>query len=330
MPMTKRMKTGSVIAVAAVVAAAGLLATGCSQHKMEPGFSDLGRTQIQFFAPPGATVTVKDCPPRSHHIPAYGPYGNRLEQVPEQFSTFNLPPGNYLFKYVSAEGLPGARIYGELCVKHANSAEAAKFQRLAFVPVSLPSEYYHKVEINGNEIFPYRGEAHRTAIDEQDLIRLREGDLIEKVFFVADLKKAEKNRDKLIRDLKVMERKMEYADARFREAYLDYRIDVGDPVANFWGTDKEFIHWEKERQELSIKYEQMQNELKRTEALLKGDRVLVRKGMLALATEEIVKSHRDPNSAADAVGEVLLVMRIGGRHMQWGDPRHELASSEQK
>ncbi len=324
--MMKRMQTKSVVAIVAMIAATGMI-VGCG-HPTEPGFTDLGRTQIQFFSPPGAQVTVKDCPPRTHNVAEYGPYDNRLEQRPEQFCTFNLPPGRYLFKYVAAEGLPGANVYGELDVKHANCAETAKFQRLAFVPVSLPSEYYTKVDINGNEVFPYRGEAFRTAIDESDLMRLRQGDVVEKVFFVADLKAAEKRRDDLVRDLKVMERKMEYADARFREAYWDYRMDVSDPVKNFFGTDKQFISWEKERQGLQIKYQAMQKRLQRTEALLKGDHVLIRRGMLALATEEIVKPYRDPQSAADSIGEVLLVMRLGGRHMQWGDARHELASNE--
>ncbi|HSW44921.1 MAG TPA: hypothetical protein VLM89_05070 [Phycisphaerae bacterium] len=317
------------IGAAAIFAAVVTLgmATGCSKHTMEPGFSDLGRTQVQFFAPPGATVTVKDCPPRSHEIATYGPYGNRLEQAPEEFCTFNLPPGRYLFKYTAAEGLPGASIYGELDVKYANSKEASYFQKLAFVPISLPSEYYRKVEINGNEIFPYRGEAYRTAVDENDLQRLQQGDVVEKVFFVADLEKAACTRDKLTRDLRVMERKMEYADARFRDAYQDFRIDVSDSMANFWGTDRQYIRWEKERQELGIKYEHMRKRLARTQDLLKGDTVLIRKGMLALATAEIVQQHKDMESAADDLGEIMLIMRIGGRHMQWGDPRRELASS---
>ena len=324
--ISQRTIPGSVVAMLVTTAAAGMLA-GCSQHPMEPGFSDQGRTQIQFFAPPGATVTVKDCPPRSHEIATYGPFNNRLEQAPEEYSVFNLPPGRYEFKYVSAEGLPGVSVYGELVVEHADSEAAALYQRRAFIPVALPSEYYRKVEINGNEIFPYRGEAYRTAIDENDLQRIRQGDVVEKVFFVADLEKAAQLRDRLIRDLKVMERKMEYAEARFREAYRNFRVDVTDPTANFLGTDKEYIRWEKERQELSTRYDKMHKQLKRAQALLKGDTVLIRKGMLALATEEIVEPYREVEDAAERVGEVMLVMRIGGRHMQWGDPRHELVSS---
>jgi len=302
---------------------------GCSQQSMETGYADQGRTQLQFFSPPGAAVAVRaDCSSRSHQIATYGPFENRLEQSPEEFAIFNLKPGKYEAKYVSADGLLGVSIYMELDVKHANWHEARVFQRRSFIPIALPSEYYRKVEVAGDEIFPYRGEAFRTAIDELDLQRIKQGDVIEKVFFVANLEKAAKVRDKAIRDLKVLEREMEYADMRFRLAYQDYRIDVSDSAANFWGTDREFIDWEKERQDLAIKYAKLEKKLARAQALLKGDHVLIRKGMLAVATEEIVKPYKDVVDASEDVGEVLLVMRIGGRHMQWGDPGQELAAFE--
>jgi len=305
-----------------------LILTGCSQHPLETGYADQCRTQLQFLSPPGATVTVRGGPTRSHQVPVYGPYDHRLEHSPEQFSVFNLAPGRYEFKYTAAEGLPGVSIYGELEVKHANSHMARVFQRRSFIPIALPSEHYQKIEVNGDEIFPYRGEAFRTAIDEQDLQRLKLGDVVEKVFFVADLAKAARTRDRLLRDLKVCERKMEYAESRFRLAHQDFRVEVTDPVANFFGTDRDFIRWEEKRQKLAQEYEKLQKKLQRIEALLAGDHVLIREGMLALATQEIVEPHRDVEEAAEDLGEVLLVMRIGGRHMHWGDPRRELASYE--
>ena len=301
---------------------------GCSQYASETGFADQGRTQVQFFSPPGATVSVKGGPTRSHQIPVYGSFDNRLEQSPEQFSVFNLRPGRYEFKYTAAEGLPGASVYGELDVKCVCSHMGRMFRRRAFVPVALPSEHYQKVEVIGDETFPYRGEAYRTAIDEQDIERLKLGDVIEKVFFVADLKKAAKARDDTLRDLKVCEREMEYAESRFRLAYQNYRMEVADPLANLLGTDRQFIRWEAERQRLSHKYRDLQKKLQRIEALLAGDHVLIRKGMLVLATEEVVEPHRDVVAAADDLGDVLLVMRVGGRHMQWGDAPGELASYE--
>ena len=303
-------------------------AIGCSQTPREHGYSNQGKTQIQFFSPPGANVTVRACSIRTHEIAEYGPFENRLEQTPEEFAVFNLCPGKYEFKYTSADGLPGVSIYGELEVMWANTAEAATFQRRAFVPVSLPSDAYKKAEITGNEIYPYRGEAFRTAIDENDIARLKQGDVVEKVFFVADMEAVAHRKNKTAEDLKVLERKLEYIEARFRNSYYDFRIDVSDSSANFWGTDKEFIHWEKERQEALQKQEKLEARLRRMNALLKGDTVLTRKGMLVLATEEVVASHKDVVSASEEVGEVLLVMRLGGRHMKWGDPNRELAAGK--
>ena len=320
-----RRRAGVSGGVMAVLVAAGV--AGCSgQHPLEHGFANQCRTQIQFYAPPGATVTVKACSTRSHEIAQYGPYGNRLEQSPEEFSVFNLYPGRYEFKYTTAEGLPGVSIYGELDVQYANSEIGKLFQDRAFIPVALPSDYYQRVEVAGDEIFPYRGEAYRTAIDEQDMERLKQGDVIEKVFFAADLEKAEKTLTKTKQDIAVCEREIEYAEARFRLAHDDFRMDVADPGANFLGTDKAFIGWEKKRQELEHDLAKLDAKLRRTQALLRSDHVLARKGMLVVATEEIVKPHRDVEEASAKLGEVLLVMRIGGRHMQWGDPRRELAA----
>lgn len=303
-------------------------AIGCSQTPREHGYANQGKTQIQFFSPPGANVTVRASSIRSHEVAEYGPFENRLEQTPEEYSVFNLRPGKYEFKYTSADGLPGVSIYGELEVMWANSSEAATFQRRAFIPVSLPSEAYKKAEITGNEVFPYRGEAFRTAIDENDIARLKQGDVVEKVFFVADMEAVARQKNQTTEDLKVLERKLEYIEARFRNAYYDFRIDVSDPSANFWRTDRKFISWEKERQEALQKQEKLEARLRRMNALLKGDTVLTRKGMLVLATEEVVASHKDVVSASEEVGEVLLVMRLGGRHMKWGDPNRELAAGK--
>lgn len=307
----------------AVVAMVGV--AGCG-HPLETGFSDHGQTQLLFYAPPGATVTVKTCPPRSHQIAPESVFGHRLENAPEECCVFNLAPGRYEFKYTSAEGLPGVSTYGELIVRHANSHEARVFQRRSFVPIQLPSEYYRKAAVTGDEIFPYRGEAFATAIDEYDLQRLKLGDVVEKVFFVADLEDAEELLRETEQDLAVIEREREYADARFNLAHLDFQMDVGDSMSRFWRTDRKFIKWEKKRQELRQEQEELEARLSRIQAILDSDHVLTRRGMLVLATEEVVLVHRDVVDAAEDFGEVLVVMRIGGRHQQWGDPRRELAA----
>jgi hypothetical protein len=58
---------------------------------------------------------------------------------------------------------------------------------------------------------------------------------------------------------------------------------------------------------------------------LKADTVTTRQGMLLVATNEVIKGYDDPDEAADKIGEVLLVMRLGGRHMHWGEPARALA-----
>ncbi len=161
---------GSALVALALAAGSG----GCSQCPApavhaEEAWCTPGHTQIQFHAPPGAVVTVAGAPSRARQVAEYGPFENRLEQNPEEFAVFNLAPGRYEFKYAGVEGLPGTSIYGELDVHSANSHEARVFQRRAFVPISLPSEYYRRVDVDGPEIFAYRSETGRTAIDAHDL-----------------------------------------------------------------------------------------------------------------------------------------------------------------
>jgi hypothetical protein len=262
-----------------------------------------------------------------------GPFSERLETAPEENAIFNLAPGQYEFKYNTAEGLPGVSVYGELKVHRANSHEARVFRRRAFIPVSLPSEYYQKIETIGDEIYPFRAEAYRTSIDELDLQRLRQGDVVEKVIFVADLKKCEKMKDEVEQDLVACEREMEYADLRFRLAYEEFRTAGGGSgnaccAFDWFRNDRSFIKWEKRRTELDQEMEELLALQKRLNALLKGNRVLARRGMLVLATEGVIEPHHDAVKAADELGEVMVVMRLGGRHMQWGNPTEEMASYE--
>jgi hypothetical protein len=307
-----------------------VLASGCSQEQDQrfESYSDQSRTQIMFYSPPGATVTVKGGYNRGHQIAAEGAYGHRLEYTPEEFSVFNLKPGKYEFKYTTAEGLPGVSVYGELDVRNPCSDEGKMFRRRSFVPLALPSAYYRRVETIGNEIYPYRGESLRRAIDDLDLVRLKQGDVIEKVVFVADLEEVEAMRDETEQELAELEREIEYADNRFRNEYIDDKFEIDDPWANFWHTDRSHIKWERKRVSLQQELDRKEALMDRVNALLRFDRVLVRKGMLVVATEEVVESHRDPVEAASELGEVMLVMRVGGRHMHWGDSATERAAYE--
>lgn len=318
--------------MAGLAAFAAMLGSwGCSAQSFETssawresGYSDQCKTQVLFHAPPGASVTVRDCR-RSHEIAPANAFATRLERTPDEESVFNLAPGRYEFKYTAAEGLPGVSIYGELDVKYANSGMARVYQRRAYVPISLPSENYRRTEVIGNETFPYRGETYRTSIDENDLARLRAGDVVEKVFVVADLRQAEKARRETEQEIAVTERKVEYADARFNDAYIDFVSDIDDPAARFWRKDREFIKWQERQIELQQRLEKLQARMDRIKAILKADTVYTREGMLLVATEEVVKSYKDAEDASDDIGEVLVVMRLGGRHMRWGEPGRELA-----
>jgi hypothetical protein len=256
---------------------------------------------------------------RSHDIADYSSTGNRLEQNPEQFAVFNLKAGRqYEFKYTAVEGLPGVTLYGELDVKCAHSKEAKMFQRRGFIPISLPSEYYKKVEVTGAEIYAYRPEIARTAIDAYDLERLKQGDVIEKVFFVADLQEAEKHAGNDEVRIAALERQLEWADAKFHCAYLDFYADPCSCCNDV--CCRSFVGWEKKRVKIKQELAALRSTRTSDRGLLASDRVLTRRGMLVLATANTIGTHQDPERAAGEVGEVLLVMRIGGRHFHWGQP----------
>lgn len=314
----------AICGAATLSACAFLVATaGCASYPVETGFADPGKIQLQFFAPPGASVTVAGSPTRTHEVSDYGQAGHRLEHSPEEFAVFNLSPGRYEFKYVAAEGLSDVSVYGELEVQSPCNCSAKEFIRRSFIPISLPSAYYKKVSDKGDEVFPYRGQTVKTAIDETDLMRLKQGDMVEKVFVLADLHKADRMVRENRRRLVVLDRELEYAEGRFRDAYSNWRLASDDLGSRIWGEDREFIQWEKKRLELKDRIAETQAELKRAEALLAGDHVLVRDRMLAVATEETVKPYKKITRAADDIGEIVLIMRIGGRHHQWGERPRE-------
>lgn len=309
----------------AVVALCG--AAGCHCGGNSCAGTCGSQTQLHFYAPPGAMVEIQALGSNSsRQILPPGAFGDRLERTPEEACVFNLSPGCYEFKYTAAEGVPGAAIYGELDVHHANGSAARIFQRRSAIPIALPSEYYRNVEARGDELVPYRGEGYRTAIDERDIVRVKAGDVVEKVFVVADLAKADRLLQKTEVEIAAAEREIEYAEARFREAYYDFRTDVSDSSANFWGTDRKFIRWEKKRQRAQQNLDKLIALRQRTQSLIKADHVIIRDGMLVVATQEVVRPYRDVVGASQDIGEVLLVMRLGGRHMQWGEPPGELAA----
>lgn len=348
------------------VGGALMLSPGCSQHAIETGWSDPGKVQVQFYAPPGATVAVKKAFATTRHQVALYGSDHRLEHAPEEFAVFNLS-GNrrFPFKYTTAEGFPGVSIYGELEVYKTHSEEAGKFVRQTFVPVVLPSRYY---ENDPEQYFPVRGPSG-AGLDEIEVEHLKQGDLIAKVYFVADLQQAwetvrmiDFHVNKLRSAETVLNTELELVDSRYesyrREAlYADPTIDPMAAYNDASGASSRFIKIEANRQGLENQryllrqqIEDLQNEKRIRTRLLDSMKIVNRRGSMVLATPENQWEYHDTKHqigegrlyaghetgpygeyhtgdiVVPALGEVVLVMRVGGRHMHWDDPRREMVA----
>lgn len=309
------------LAVAALVGSAG-----CGQHRFERGYHDWNKVQVQFYAPAGAVVTVADRisgdiqADRGHQVSTYGANGHRLEHEPEEFAVFNLAPGEYEFKYNSAGGWPAVSVYGRLDVYGAGFFDmpgAKKFLRRSFIPIALPSPATADIQPAGDDLFPYQSATHRLRINQHDMERLAAGDMITKVVFLADLQDAKERLDTIVGQLVVMDRKMERINKLYRQAKYDF---LENPKS------ERFIKYEQQRQELRQKMDGLEQTKRRLSALLDADQVLTRREMLVLATDEILPAHVDPVAAAEELGHVVLVMRVGGRHLHWADATGEAAA----
>ena len=348
------------------ILAAGLLASGCSQHAIERGWSDPSKVQVQFYAPPGATVAIqKTFETSRHQVAAYGA-DHRLEHSPEEFAVFNLKSGRcFNFKYTTAEGFPGVSIYGELEVHKPRSEEARKFVRQTFVPIVLPSRYYQN---DPEQYFPVRGPSG-AGLDEIEVEHLKQGDLITKVYFIADLQRAwetvrmiDFHVDKLRSSETVLNSELELVDSRFesyrRESlYADPTIDPLAAHQDSTGASSRFIKIEAKRQGLENQrylirqqIEDLQNEKRIRTRLLDSMKIVNRRGSMVLATPESQWEYHDTkyqvgdarlyaghrtgpygeyrtgDIVMPALGEVVVVMRVGGRHKHWDDPRREMVA----
>lgn len=366
--------------------AAGLLAplavAGCS------------KVQVQFYTPPDTSVTVRrmgtgpawqasDEPVARFFGGVFGSIGDlimgsntstiapenvsRLEKMPEMCAVYDLTPTGlfggrsktYRFKYSSADGLPEVSVYGEIDIWRVKSPEARKFVAHAFVPIALPSEYYSSA---GLQLFPVRGPSG-VGLSALELEHLRQGDMVRKVYFIADLQKAwETSRmiDDHIERLRsaetVLNTELELVDARF-EAYRQdalYADPTDDPLAaseDRSGKSAQFVKLEALRQYLeNVRFDirhqvdDLTNEKRIRTRLLDSMKIVNRRGSLVLATPENQWEFHDaaeqvsntrvypgftvgPKDAyctgaieLPPLGELLAVVRVGGRHMQWGPP----------
>jgi hypothetical protein len=261
-------------------------------------------------------------------------------------------------------------IYGEIDARKVESDEAQRFVAHTFVPIFLPSEYYDASAVS---FHPIRGPSG-VGLSTLELEHLRQGDLVRKVYFIADLQQAwETSRmiDDHIERLRsaetVLNTELELVDARFENyrqdaLYADPSSDALAASQDRSGKSAEFVALEARRQDMEnrryairAQVEDLLNEKRIRTRLLDSMKIVNRRGSLVLATpenqwefhdaEEQVSSTRvypgfrvgpekkswfglGPSKHAygtgcvelPPLGEVVMVLSVGGRHMQWGPP----------
>ncbi len=308
----------------ACIGSALFILIGCG-HRFETGFQDFNKVQVQFYQPTGATVTLGQTnfgiisPNRAHQVNMYESHAYRLERKPEETATFNLCPGSYEFKYTGAKGWEGAGVYGEIQVYQVCPLAlpgAKEMLKRVFIPIALPSPGTTQAVSADDDLFPYTSPAHRLRISYQDVDRIMAGDMVTKVVFIADLRKAKREVNKLEVEYTCMKGKQQRLRALLNEAQLDA---LDNPKSD------EFIELQCSLKELEQKIDRNRDKSTRLQSLLNADKVLIRREMMVLATDEILPIHEDPVAAAQKIGQVVLVIRMGGRHMNWGNFAQEAA-----
>ena len=360
-------RTPVAVALLMVTTALVPLTAGCSYRA--GGWDDPSKLQVQFYTPPGAHVAIREYRAADERtVPEY-PEGHRLERPAVEFAAYNLSPGHtYDFVYTTGEGFPGVNVYGELEVHKPRTDEAKKYMRQALVPVVLPSEYYDRDQ---EHYYPVRGPSG-VGLDALEVEHLRQGDMITKVFFVADLQAAwytirmiDEHIARLRSAETVLNAHLEYVDSRFQSYRIEsiYSDPVYDTLAAYrdWtGYNKKYIELEAERQRLEGKryrlreqIDDLQNEKRMRTRLLDTMKIVNRRGTLVLATPETQWPYHDTtdqitydreydgfvtgpdeefktgNIVIPRMGDILLVMRVGGRHMHWGDVAEYVAEAKE-
>ncbi|NOX59376.1 MAG: hypothetical protein GXP29_11040, partial [Planctomycetes bacterium] len=216
--------------------------------------------------------------------------------------------------------------------------------------------------------FPVRGPSG-AGLDEIEIEHLKQGDLITKVYFVADLQRAwetvreiDFHVDKLRSSETVLNSHLELVDSRFESYRREslYGDPTTDPMVAYndsTGASSRYIKIEAKRQSLENQrylirqqIEDLQDEKRIRTRLLDSMKIVNRRGSMVLATPENQWKFHDTKSQVGsarvypghrtgpygeyrtgdvvipALGEVVVVMRVGGRHMHWDDPRREMVA----
>ena len=276
---------------------------GCTLHPVgEHGWGHAHKLQVLFYSPPGSTVTFKSKwgGRRVQDITTDETLDHRLQTSPEEYAVYQFYAGRYKFQYTTAPGFPGVTIYGELDV-HANcDAEFHKFVRNTFIPIKLPSRYY----LDARSLHPVEGPS-AAGLNETEVDQLAQGDMIEKVYFIADLDSVSKDLDRIDKRLEklrsaetVLNSSMDYWDARHEDyrrdsVYASPTTDIDDATKEFWGADRKFNEIEAKRQrlenqryELHAQAEKLTQERRIRRTLLDSMRIINRSGAVVLATPE--------------------------------------------
>jgi hypothetical protein len=306
------------------------LSTGCNEHYDSS-------LQIQVYGPSGSDFTLREASNGGSIVHSRGPMGDRLEHAIEDCAVYDLSPGRYEFAYQGAVGAQAATIYGELDVLNPSSGISRKFIAHTFIPIRLPSGELQEAE----HLFPSRDLSYTEGLEMRHFEHLKQGDLVEMVYFVADLSRVKEDHDigyfqainDIDRELDVLAEREEYLNRRYSNArrkamFRDPNSNVGDQIAheNFdlWGIEEPYVVLarkikgiERERESLIIARREFEDERDRRNALLRSMRVVHRAGALVLASPDLSLPFADAVAQAETLGDVVAVVRVGGRHQYW-------------
>ncbi len=313
------------------IAACLLLLAGCASTPTE-------RIQVQFYSPDGAAIALRGAgADGAQSVRSRGPLGNRLETQKSDLAVFDLSPGRYEFAYACAAGAEDAVIYGdlELCTPKGRAAEL--FVRNTFVPIKLPSVRAQIAEHR----FPMRDLSYTVGLEHREFQHLEQGDLLTRVYFVADLAGIKHDVDNrypamigsIDRELAVLDDQQtylnkRYADARREALQRSPDMNIEDKIAHerfdLFGMQEPFVKIARKRQEaeafrasLLRERSRLESERARRSALLRSLAIVHRDGALVLATPDLQLPYQNAVAQAEELGEVVAVMRVGGRHRHW-------------
>lgn len=298
----------------------------------------LNSVQVQFYSPAGAAVVIRGVNGDSvAEVQSRGPLGDRLEWSPDDLAVFDLRPGKYSFAYTNAAGAKDAVIYGELEIRNPQGEVTRRFCKYSFIPIKLPSDLAQQAEHR----FPSRDLSYTIGLEGREFDHIKQGDLITKVYLVADLERVKQEYDvdyqweisELDRYLIVLgDREVylenRYQDERRRALQRAPDMNIEDKIAHkrfdVFGIEEKYIKLSKKRQELIAEREvimtqrkRLEDERERRKALLRSLKIVHREGALVLATPDLQLPYADAVSQASDLGEVVAVVRVGGRHRYW-------------